>query len=98
MRQLGPGPAALLPPPEFHDCNGKMGHGPAEFFLRVDGHKEDGLDYEDDMEDVSAEGAGRGDRVFFPFHKRMDENPAWKCYCLEAGLRVGIGVRVGVRG
>ncbi|XP_063270116.1 voltage-dependent T-type calcium channel subunit alpha-1H isoform X2 [Prinia subflava] len=45
---LGLGPAALLPA-EFHDCNGKS--GPGEFFLRVDGHKEDGLDYEDDMED-----------------------------------------------
>ncbi|NXM91123.1 CAC1H protein, partial [Oenanthe oenanthe] len=45
------GPAALLPA-DFHDCNGKMGHGPgAEFFLRVDGHKEDTLDYEDDMDD-----------------------------------------------
>ncbi|KFO58967.1 Voltage-dependent T-type calcium channel subunit alpha-1I, partial [Corvus brachyrhynchos] len=50
VRQLGLGPAALLPA-EFHDCNGKMGHGPGEFFLRVDGHKEDALDYEDDMED-----------------------------------------------
>ncbi|NXQ38730.1 CAC1H protein, partial [Catharus fuscescens] len=51
VRQLGLGPAALLPA-EFHDCNGKMGHGPgAEFFLRVDGHKEDTLDYEDDMDD-----------------------------------------------
>uniref|UniRef100_A0A8C0VMG3 Calcium voltage-gated channel subunit alpha1 H n=1 Tax=Cyanistes caeruleus TaxID=156563 RepID=A0A8C0VMG3_CYACU len=48
VRQLGLGPAALLPA-EFHDCNGKMGH--AEFFLRVDGHKEDAPDYEDDMED-----------------------------------------------
>uniref|UniRef100_A0A8C3VF66 Calcium voltage-gated channel subunit alpha1 H n=1 Tax=Catharus ustulatus TaxID=91951 RepID=A0A8C3VF66_CATUS len=39
VRQLGLGPAALLPA-EFHDCNGKMGHGPgAEFFLRVDGRK-----------------------------------------------------------
>lgn len=66
MRQLGPGPAALLPP-EFHDCNGKMGHGPAEFFLRVDGHKEDGLDYEDDVEDVSAEGDVGGDRVLSGF-------------------------------
>ncbi|NWY67470.1 CAC1H protein, partial [Erithacus rubecula] len=50
-RQLGLGPTALLPA-EFHDCNGKMGHAPgAEFFLRVDGHKEDTLDYEDDMDD-----------------------------------------------
>ncbi|KAL2298849.1 hypothetical protein Nmel_014456, partial [Mimus melanotis] len=32
VRQLGLGPAALLPA-EFHDCNGKMGPG-AEFFLR----------------------------------------------------------------
>lgn len=53
VRQLGLGPTALLPA-EFHDCNGKMGHSPgAEFFLRVDGHKEDTLDYEDDMDDVS---------------------------------------------
>ncbi|NWI07630.1 CAC1H protein, partial [Tichodroma muraria] len=51
VRQLGLGPAAALLPAEFHDCNGKMGHGPAEFFLRVDGHKEDALDYEDDVED-----------------------------------------------
>lgn len=57
VRQLGLGPAALLPA-EFHDCNGKMGHGPGEFFLRVDGHKEDALDYEDDMEDVSPVGVG----------------------------------------
>ncbi|NWR24703.1 CAC1H protein, partial [Emberiza fucata] len=47
VRQLGPGPAALLPA-EFRGCNGKMG---AELFLRVDGHKEDALDYEDDVED-----------------------------------------------
>ncbi|RLV93335.1 hypothetical protein DV515_00013499, partial [Chloebia gouldiae] len=50
VRQLGLGPAALLPA-EFRGCNGKTGHGPAEFFLRVDGHKEDALDYEDDVED-----------------------------------------------
>lgn len=45
-------PVAVLPA-EYQDCNGKMVHVPSEFFLRVDGHKEDAMDYEDDMEDVS---------------------------------------------
>ncbi|KFQ62141.1 Voltage-dependent T-type calcium channel subunit alpha-1H, partial [Pelecanus crispus] len=43
-------PIAVLPA-EYQDCNGKMVHVPSEFFLRVDGHKEDAMDYEDDMED-----------------------------------------------
>uniref|UniRef100_A0A8C0VMB6 Calcium voltage-gated channel subunit alpha1 H n=1 Tax=Cyanistes caeruleus TaxID=156563 RepID=A0A8C0VMB6_CYACU len=76
VRQLGLGPAALLPA-EFHDCNGKMGH--AEFFLRVDGHKEDAPDYEDDMEDVSPRALSG-----FTVPERMGENPAWK-YSLKAG-------------
>lgn len=45
-------PMAVLPA-EYQDCNGKMVHVPSEFFLRVDSHKEDAMDYEDDMEDVS---------------------------------------------
>ncbi|NWS70598.1 CAC1H protein, partial [Crotophaga sulcirostris] len=43
-------PMAVLPA-EYQDCNGKMVHVPSEFFLRVDSHKEDAMDYEDDMED-----------------------------------------------
>nr|XP_013801649.1 PREDICTED: voltage-dependent T-type calcium channel subunit alpha-1H [Apteryx mantelli mantelli] len=43
-------PVAVLPA-EYQDCNGKMVHVPSEFFLRIDSHKEDTLDYEDDMED-----------------------------------------------
>ncbi|XP_062444633.1 voltage-dependent T-type calcium channel subunit alpha-1H isoform X2 [Rhea pennata] len=43
-------PVAVLPA-EYQDCNGKMVHVPSEFFLRIDSHKEDALDYEDDMED-----------------------------------------------
>ncbi|NXD82261.1 CAC1H protein, partial [Halcyon senegalensis] len=43
-------PVAVLPA-EYQDCNGKMLHVPSEFFLRVDGHKEDAMDYEDDMDD-----------------------------------------------
>ncbi|NXK73614.1 CAC1H protein, partial [Amazona guildingii] len=43
-------PVAVLPA-EYQDCNGKMVHVPSEFFLHVDGHKEDAMDYEDDMED-----------------------------------------------
>ncbi|NXW45239.1 CAC1H protein, partial [Nyctiprogne leucopyga] len=47
---LSVSPMAVLPA-EYQDCNGKMVHVPSEFFLRVDGHKEDAMDYEDDMED-----------------------------------------------
>ncbi|NXS53760.1 CAC1H protein, partial [Brachypteracias leptosomus] len=47
---LSVSPVALLPS-EYQDCNGKMVHVPSEFFLRVDGHKEDSADYEDDMDD-----------------------------------------------
>ncbi|KFU94109.1 Voltage-dependent T-type calcium channel subunit alpha-1I, partial [Chaetura pelagica] len=43
-------PVAILPA-EYQDCNGKMVHVPSEFFLRVDGHKEDAADYEDEVED-----------------------------------------------
>uniref|UniRef100_A0A7M4FAU4 Calcium voltage-gated channel subunit alpha1 H n=1 Tax=Crocodylus porosus TaxID=8502 RepID=A0A7M4FAU4_CROPO len=43
-------PMAMLPT-EYQDCNGKMMHVPNEFFLRIDSHKDDPLDYDDDMED-----------------------------------------------
>ncbi|XP_062999326.1 voltage-dependent T-type calcium channel subunit alpha-1H [Elgaria multicarinata webbii] len=43
-------PVAVLPA-EFQDCNGKLVHVPSEFYLHMDGHKDDPLDYEDDMED-----------------------------------------------
>lgn len=49
---LSVSPVAILPA-EYQDCNGKMVHVPSEFFLHVDGHKEDAADYEDDVEDVS---------------------------------------------
>uniref|UniRef100_A0A8C2Y6R0 Calcium voltage-gated channel subunit alpha1 H n=1 Tax=Coturnix japonica TaxID=93934 RepID=A0A8C2Y6R0_COTJA len=47
-------PMAVLPA-EYQDCNGKMVHVPSEFFLHIDGHKEEAVDYEDDMEDVILE-------------------------------------------
>ncbi|NXX39197.1 CAC1H protein, partial [Tricholaema leucomelas] len=47
---LSVSPVAILPA-EYQDCNGKMVHVPSEFFLHVDGHKEDAADYEDDVED-----------------------------------------------
>ncbi|XP_065589103.1 voltage-dependent T-type calcium channel subunit alpha-1H [Cyrtonyx montezumae] len=43
-------PMAVLPA-EYQDCNGKMVHVPSEFFLHIDAHKEEAVDYEDDMED-----------------------------------------------
>ncbi|XP_038274928.1 voltage-dependent T-type calcium channel subunit alpha-1H isoform X3 [Dermochelys coriacea] len=45
-------PLAVLPT-EYQDCNGKMVHVPGEFFLRIDSHKDDPLDYDydDDMDD-----------------------------------------------
>ncbi|KAM4820283.1 voltage-dependent T-type calcium channel subunit alpha-1H [Thomomys bottae] len=45
-----PRPAALLPA-KFHDCNGQMAALPSEFFLRIDSHKEDAMEFDDDLED-----------------------------------------------
>ncbi|XP_070341377.1 voltage-dependent T-type calcium channel subunit alpha-1H isoform X1 [Equus asinus] len=45
-----PRPAALLPS-KFHDCNGQVLALPSEFFLRIDSHKEDPAEFDDDMED-----------------------------------------------
>uniref|UniRef100_A0A667IQD0 Calcium voltage-gated channel subunit alpha1 H n=1 Tax=Lynx canadensis TaxID=61383 RepID=A0A667IQD0_LYNCA len=42
-----PRPAALLPS-RFHDCNGQVLALPSEFFLRIDSHKEDSAEYDDD--------------------------------------------------
>uniref|UniRef100_G1PH91 Ion transport domain-containing protein n=1 Tax=Myotis lucifugus TaxID=59463 RepID=G1PH91_MYOLU len=43
-------PATLLPT-KLHDCNGQMLALPSEFFLRIDSHKEDPAEFDDDMED-----------------------------------------------
>uniref|UniRef100_A0A8C0E3F7 Calcium voltage-gated channel subunit alpha1 H n=1 Tax=Balaenoptera musculus TaxID=9771 RepID=A0A8C0E3F7_BALMU len=48
-----PRPAALLPT-KLHDCNGLA--LPSEFFLRIDSHKEDTAEFDDDVEDVSGGG------------------------------------------
>ncbi|KAF7472252.1 Hypothetical predicted protein [Marmota monax] len=45
-----PRPAALLPA-KFHDCNGQTVALPSEFFLRIDSHKEDTVELDDDVED-----------------------------------------------
>ncbi|XP_072456845.1 voltage-dependent T-type calcium channel subunit alpha-1H isoform X6 [Notamacropus eugenii] len=50
LQRLPPRPTALLPL-EYQDCNGQMVHMPSEFFLRIDSHKEDPSDYDDDMDD-----------------------------------------------
>uniref|UniRef100_A0A8W4FD88 Calcium voltage-gated channel subunit alpha1 H n=1 Tax=Sus scrofa TaxID=9823 RepID=A0A8W4FD88_PIG len=47
-----PRPATLLPT-KLHDCNGQVLALPSEFFLRVDSHKEDPAEFDDDVEDVS---------------------------------------------
>uniref|UniRef100_A0A4X2L1Z1 Calcium voltage-gated channel subunit alpha1 H n=1 Tax=Vombatus ursinus TaxID=29139 RepID=A0A4X2L1Z1_VOMUR len=52
LQRLPPRPTALLPR-ECRDCNGQMVHVPSEFFLRIDSHKEDPSDYDDDMDDVT---------------------------------------------
>ncbi|XP_006873912.1 PREDICTED: voltage-dependent T-type calcium channel subunit alpha-1H [Chrysochloris asiatica] len=45
-----PRPVALLPT-KFQDCNGQTMALPNEFFLRIDSHKEDPAEFEDDVED-----------------------------------------------
>ncbi|XP_048351510.1 voltage-dependent T-type calcium channel subunit alpha-1H isoform X1 [Sphaerodactylus townsendi] len=47
---LSVSPMAVVPT-EYQDCNGKMVHIPNEFYLHVDGQKDDPLDYDDDLED-----------------------------------------------
>lgn len=50
-----PRPATLLPT-KTHDCNGQVLALPSEFFLRIDSHKEDPAEFDDDVEDVSGGG------------------------------------------
>ncbi|XP_072691274.1 voltage-dependent T-type calcium channel subunit alpha-1H isoform X3 [Canis lupus baileyi] len=45
-----PRPAALAPA-KFQECNGQVLALPTEFFLRIDSHKEDPADFDDDVED-----------------------------------------------
>ncbi|XP_048188579.1 voltage-dependent T-type calcium channel subunit alpha-1H isoform X2 [Perognathus longimembris pacificus] len=45
-----PRPAALLSA-KIHDCNGQMVALPSEFFLSIDSHKEDAVEFDDDVED-----------------------------------------------
>ncbi|XP_044792329.2 voltage-dependent T-type calcium channel subunit alpha-1H isoform X6 [Bubalus bubalis] len=45
-----PRPATLLPT-KVHDCNGQVLALPSEFFLRIDSHKEDPAEFDDDVED-----------------------------------------------
>uniref|UniRef100_A0A4W3HKJ9 Ion transport domain-containing protein n=3 Tax=Callorhinchus milii TaxID=7868 RepID=A0A4W3HKJ9_CALMI len=40
-----------MTPPDYHDCNGKTLHVPNDVFLRMDQHKEDPSDYEDEMDE-----------------------------------------------
>ncbi|XP_040295213.1 voltage-dependent T-type calcium channel subunit alpha-1H isoform X3 [Bufo bufo] len=47
---LSVSPLAMVPA-DYQDCNGKMVHVPSDLFVRVDKHKEEPVDYEDDLED-----------------------------------------------
>ncbi|XP_043945503.1 voltage-dependent T-type calcium channel subunit alpha-1H isoform X2 [Protopterus annectens] len=45
-------PVTLSPvPSEYMDCNGKLRHMPNDFLLRMDNHKEEAMDYDDDIDD-----------------------------------------------
>uniref|UniRef100_A0A8C7EU31 Calcium voltage-gated channel subunit alpha1 H n=1 Tax=Neovison vison TaxID=452646 RepID=A0A8C7EU31_NEOVI len=62
-----PRPAALLPP-KSQDCNGQVLALPGEFFLRIDSHKEDPTEFEDDVEDSCC----------LRLHKMLEPyKPAW---------------------
>ncbi|XP_073492514.1 voltage-dependent T-type calcium channel subunit alpha-1H isoform X2 [Aquarana catesbeiana] len=47
---LSVNPLAMVPA-DYQDCNGKMVHVPSDLFVRMEKHKEDPIDYEDDIED-----------------------------------------------
>ncbi|KAL4676561.1 hypothetical protein H8959_010706 [Pygathrix nigripes] len=70
-RPLRPAP---LPPTKCRDCNGQMVALPSEFFLRVDSHREDAADLDDDLEDSCC----------FRLHKVLEPyKPQW-CRSREA--------------
>lgn len=54
-----PLPPDTLLPTKLHDCNGQVLSLPSEFFLRIDSHKEDPTEFDDDMDDVSERVSGR---------------------------------------
>ncbi|XP_032125359.1 voltage-dependent T-type calcium channel subunit alpha-1H isoform X4 [Sapajus apella] len=68
-----PRPAAL-PPAKCRDCNGQMVALPSEFFLRIDSHREDAAELDDDLEDSCC----------FRLHKVLEPyKPQW-CRSREA--------------
>uniref|UniRef100_A0A2K6KCA1 Calcium voltage-gated channel subunit alpha1 H n=1 Tax=Rhinopithecus bieti TaxID=61621 RepID=A0A2K6KCA1_RHIBE len=70
-RPLRPAP---LPPTKCRDCNGQMVALPSEFFLRVDSHREDAAELDDDLEDSCC----------FRLHKVLEPyKPQW-CRSREA--------------
>lgn len=44
---------ATVLPAKLHDCPGQSVALPNEFFLRIDSHREEAADFDDDVEDVS---------------------------------------------
>nr|XP_028697145.1 voltage-dependent T-type calcium channel subunit alpha-1H isoform X4 [Macaca mulatta] len=70
-RPLRPAPH---PPTKCRDCNGQMVALPSEFFLRVDSHREDAAELDDDLEDSCC----------FRLHKVLEPyKPQW-CRSREA--------------
>ncbi|XP_054445155.1 voltage-dependent T-type calcium channel subunit alpha-1H isoform X1 [Pteronotus mesoamericanus] len=70
-------PATLLPT-KLHDCNGQMLALPSEFFLRIDSHKEDLAEFDDDLEDSCC---SRLRKVLEPYKPRWCRSrESWALY------------------
>ncbi|XP_008048411.1 voltage-dependent T-type calcium channel subunit alpha-1H, partial [Carlito syrichta] len=72
-----PRPATLLPA-KCHDCNGQTVALPSEFFLRIDSHKDDPAELDDDVEDSCC---FRLHKVLEPYRPQWCRNrESWALY------------------
>uniref|UniRef100_A0A452IIQ9 Ion transport domain-containing protein n=1 Tax=Gopherus agassizii TaxID=38772 RepID=A0A452IIQ9_9SAUR len=78
-------PMAVLPT-EYQDCNGKMVHVPSEFFLHIDSHKDDPLDYDDDMDDSYCYRIRKALEPYKPAWCKNHEN--WSLYLFSPQNRI----------
>uniref|UniRef100_A0A8C0JA90 Calcium voltage-gated channel subunit alpha1 H n=1 Tax=Chelonoidis abingdonii TaxID=106734 RepID=A0A8C0JA90_CHEAB len=76
----------LLQFPTYQDCNGKMVHVPSEFFLRIDSHKDDPLDYDDDMDDSYCYRIRKALEPYKPAWCKNHEN--WSLYLFSPQNRI----------
>ncbi|XP_069920261.1 voltage-dependent T-type calcium channel subunit alpha-1H isoform X2 [Oryctolagus cuniculus] len=85
---LRPPRPAALPPAKPHDCNGQMLALPSEIFLRIDSHREDPAEFEDDVEDSCC---FRLHKVLEPYRPRWCRSrESWALYLFSPQNRLRV--------